>query len=137
MAIYIHLNLIEVDIFSPRVVPLEVDWVVRPFFDCIFMMVVLILLFALATRKRRGLWSQPPPASGYPAVVYVGPDGQPMQGVPVAVQPQQYQQYPQQQQQQYQQYPQQQVPMQQQPGGMPAYLQFAEQQKQQQQQVGV
>jgi hypothetical protein len=103
----------------------EVGMIVQPFFDFIVMMIVLILLFALAARKRRGLWLQPLPESSYPAVVYVGPDGQPVQGVPT---PQQQQQY------QYQQAP---VQQQQQPGAMPAYLQFAEQQKQGKQQAGV
>jgi hypothetical protein len=105
----------------------EVGMIVQPFFDFILMMIVLILLFALAARKRRGLWLQPLPESSYPAVVYVGPDGQPVQGVPTLQQQQQYQ---------YQQAPVQQQ-QQQQPGAMPAYLQFAEQQKQGKQQAGV
>ncbi len=56
--------------------------IVFPFFDTVFMFILLVLLFAVATRTQRGLWSKPQPAWSYPApgVVYVPA----MMAVPVA-----------------------------------------------------
>ncbi|KAK4031274.1 hypothetical protein C8A01DRAFT_42256 [Parachaetomium inaequale] len=44
--------------------------IVEPFFDYV-MFVLLVLLFALAVRKSKGLCSQPHPAWNYPTVAYM------------------------------------------------------------------
>ena len=105
-------------------VPQVVISVVEPFFNHVFMFVVLVLLFSLAIRKRQGLWSQPQSGWNYPSVAYMPT----AQGQPVHMQmPMPYQGaggVPTQQ-------------MHQPTPGLPAYLQVAQQQewqKQQQQQ---
>jgi hypothetical protein len=89
--------------------------IVEPFFDYVFMFVILVLLFSLAVRKRNGLWSQPQQGWNYPTVMYV-----PAQVAPMPAPGQQPMAAPMQQQQQQ--------PTQ----GLPAYLQVAQQQQAQQ-----
>ncbi|KAH6842711.1 hypothetical protein B0I37DRAFT_202135 [Chaetomium sp. MPI-CAGE-AT-0009] len=92
-----------------------VDWIVDTFFNFTPMFVLLVILFALAIRTNKGLWSQPQPGWGYPTVTYGPPMPYPPGQVPVGVVPVQPQY------------------MQQQPAqGIPAYLQVAQQQQGQQ-----
>jgi len=130
MAINIHANLINIAaaITTGSDESLAVGWIVSPFFDFVPMFVILVILFSLAIRKHKGLWSQEQPDWVYPAVMYVPavyPPGQ-MQGGMVPVQQQPYMQ---------QQQPQQQQPMQP-TQGLPAYLQVAQQKQMQQQHQG-
>ncbi|KAK4039064.1 hypothetical protein C8A01DRAFT_36964 [Parachaetomium inaequale] len=116
MALFIHSSLIDLDKTNRQrtVTPLYVSWIVGPFFDFVLMFILLVILFSLAVKKRKGLWSQPQQQGwAYPTVVYV-----PAAGV-----------YPQGQVQ-----PGGVMPGQQQQQGLPAYLQVAQQQQQQQQQ---
>ncbi|KAK4099481.1 hypothetical protein N658DRAFT_165700 [Parathielavia hyrcaniae] len=101
MAINIHLSLMT---RTRRSLEIEiVGYIVSPFFDFVFMFVLLVLLFTLAIRKRKGLWSQPQQEWNYPTVMYVpAMPGQPMPAGAMPVQQQ----------------------------GMPAYLQVAQQQQQ-------
>jgi hypothetical protein len=103
---------------GPAIEP-AVDWIVESFFNFTLMFVLLVILFALAIRTHKGLWSQPQPEWGHQTVVYGPPMPYPPGQVPVGMVPAQPQ-YVQQQ------------PMQ----GMPAYLQVAQQQQQQQGQQG-
>ncbi|KAL1835807.1 hypothetical protein VTJ49DRAFT_6038 [Mycothermus thermophilus] len=135
-AIDIHYYLTDVEgaVYYGVDVPLAVTFIVQPFFNHVFLFVLLVLLFVLAVRKRNGLWSQPQPEWNYPSVVYVPQQYAvgvvPVQAVPVQqVQPG-TQPYPPQQQPPQQAYPQQQQPN----TALPAYLQYAQQQQQQQQQ---
>jgi hypothetical protein len=99
---------------GPAIDP-AVDWVVDAFFNFTPMFVLLVILFALAIRTNKGLWSQPQPGWGYPTVTYGPPMPYPPGQVPVGVVPVQPQY------------------MQQQPAqGVPAYLQVAQQQQGQQ-----
>ncbi|KAK0616483.1 hypothetical protein B0T14DRAFT_247612 [Immersiella caudata] len=113
---------------SRVIAPVHVPFVVRPILDCIPMFVLLVLLFVIGIRKKKGLWSgqvaqqQQQPAPGGP-VIYVAPSGQPgqppmvWQGQPVQGQQQPYYPYP---QQGYAGYPQQQQQQQQQPQQPPS-----------------
>jgi hypothetical protein len=103
-----------------RYTPSYLFGIIYPFFDSVFMFIALVLLFALAIRKHRGLWSKPQPEWSYPApgIVYVPammavPVGAPPPGAPggVVMQPQQLPQQPAQ--------------------NLPAYLQVAQQKQQQ------
>lgn len=112
----------------PGVEP-AVTSIVEPFFNFTLMFVILTMLFALAIRKAKGLWSKPRPEWAYPGVTFVQTTHYPPGQVPVGMMPGQ----PQYMQPQYmQQQPMQQQPMQ----GVPAYLQVAQQQQQAQGQQG-
>jgi hypothetical protein len=91
-----------------------VIYVVFPFFNFVFMFVILVLLFSLGIRKSKGLWSSPQ-GLNLPMPVAFLPHPIPGQGGPMPMQ----------------------MPMQQpaQGGaqGLPAYLQYHQQQQQQQQ----
>jgi hypothetical protein len=111
MAIYIHVYL------ANRVVEPVIINVVEPFFDHVFMFVLLVLLFTLAVRKSKGLWSQPHGQSGwnYPTVAYMPTAQVAGGGVPVPMP------YHGAAVQHHQPTP-----------GLPAYLQHQQQQQQQQ-----
>jgi hypothetical protein len=111
MAITATYGLSEVQKFAPLYVP----YIVRPVLDCIPMFVLLILLFVLGIRKRKGLWSSQAPQQLTPGapVMYAVPGGQPQQPMIWQGQP------PQGQQQAYYPYPQQGYPQQQPPSGYP------------------
>ncbi len=123
MAIYVNVYLALNDVDN------VVLSIVEPFFDYVFMFIILVLLFTLGVRKSKGLWSQPQGQHGwnYPSVAYM-PTAQaggglpppmpyhgaeakpPQQGLPAYLQvaqqqqqAQQHQQFQQQYQQQYQQ----------------------------------
>ncbi|KAK3347146.1 hypothetical protein B0T25DRAFT_634384 [Lasiosphaeria hispida] len=68
---------------SQAFIPPYVTLTVGPLFDAVCMFVVLVLLFTLAARKQKGLWSVPPPQWAAPAwvpsmgVAAPAPAGQP------------------------------------------------------------
>ncbi|KAK4238354.1 hypothetical protein C8A03DRAFT_15175 [Achaetomium macrosporum] len=99
-----------------------VIFVVEPFFNFVFMFVILVLLFCLGIRKSRGLWSSPQSGWNLPMPVAFLPPGQ---GVPMAAPQQMPMPMP---------MPMQQPTMQGAQGtqGLPAYLQYHQQQQQQQ-----
>lgn len=116
MAINVH-----VYVASHIDVPQVVLSVVEPLFDYVLMFVLLVILFSLAIRKRKGLWSQPQMGWNYPSVAYMPtaqgapmqvPMPMPYQGAGVVPPTQQMQPTP----------------------GLPAYLQVAQQQEWQKQQ---
>ncbi|KAL2172671.1 hypothetical protein VTG60DRAFT_4117 [Thermothelomyces hinnuleus] len=124
MSIYIDLNLanITLAVLGRVIRDPAINLIVGPVFTFIPMFVILVMLFSLGIRKRKGLWSQPPPEWNYPPMVVI-PTAYPVMPVQPLQQPQQPQQF---MPQQYQQ----QQPVQ----GLPAYLQVAQQKQAMQQQ---
>jgi hypothetical protein len=68
MAIYAHNTLQNPEryIFRGSMAPIEALLIVDPFFNYLFMFILLVLLFTLGARKQGGLWSQAQQGWGMP-----------------------------------------------------------------------